>query len=97
VRSHDLYYCGVRRKEKPRLSRIRITVKFPINNLVRNLVEKSRSDDYIFLYSRYSSLENFMTLYNKAHLDNFREERRGSRNMFFSSFVAFYNYIYSDI
>jgi hypothetical protein len=63
--------------EEPRLSRIGITAKFPFNNLVRNLVDKFRSDDYILLCSKYSSSENFMTLYNEAHLDNFTEEGRG--------------------
>jgi hypothetical protein len=98
MRSHDLYYYGVRRKEEPRLSRIGITMKFPFNNLVRNLVDKSSSDDYILLCSRYSSSKNFMALYNESHLDNFREEGRESRNIcFLACFLLFIIYIYSDI
>jgi len=97
MRSHDLYYYGVRRKKEPRLSRIRIIAKFPFSNLVRNLVDKSKSN-YILLCSKYSSSENFMTLYNEAHLDNFREGGRGSKNMCFLTCLLFsIIYIYSDI
>jgi hypothetical protein len=98
VRSHDLYYYGVKRKEKPRLSIIEITTKFPFSNLIRNLMDKSRRNDYIFLCSRYSSSENFMTLYNETHLDNFREGRKGNKNICFLACLLFFIiYIYSDI
>lgn len=66
----------MRKKEEPRLSRIGITMKFPFINLIRNLMDKSRSNDYILLHSRYRSSENFMTLYNEAHLENLRKEGR---------------------
>jgi hypothetical protein len=88
----------MKRKEEPKLSRIRIIVKFPFSNLVRNLVDKSKNNDYILLCSKCSSSKNFMTLYNEAHLDNFREGGTGSKNIcFLVCFLFSIIYIYSDI